>query len=195
MNEEEEKGFSIYPILGVFLALGALGLAGVLLLSGTGSSPTEQLPRDPTTSTTSTTGPPGESTASFEFPDGSALPDRISSVEVSPGQWVYTYKIPASFLEEPNRAETSPALAEPASGGAAVALSMACTISAGSLPAQITVLEDPLQVRIIPVAIGHTLGEPCPPLESIENITLPLEEPIGTRQLVVDAPGTVVNLD
>ncbi len=194
MNDEEQKSYSILIILVVLFVLGLIGLAGVLIVGPSGQSSTEQLSRDTSTTSSSSSVPEGISDpAEYVLPDGSALPDNIEKVLVSPGQRVYVYKVPDGFLAEPNLSVVPPAETKPALSGAAVTVEMGCAVSSGSVPDQITIFEDPLEVRVIPVALGHTLGVPCPADEIIETVTLPLEEPIGTRPLVVDGPGTVVN--
>ena len=69
---------------------------------------------------------------------------------------------------------------------------MYCALSQGSVARQITVLEDRSQVRVVPVALGNARGKPCDPDQVLVTATLPLEEPIGNRSLVVDRPGAVV---
>ncbi len=194
VNDEEQKSYSILIILVVFFALGLIGLAGVLILGPSGQSPTQQLSKDTSTTSSSTSVPEGVADpAEYVLPDGSALPDNIEKVLVSPGQRVYVYKVPDGFTSEPNLSVVAPAETESALGGAAVTVDMGCAVSSGSVPDQITIFEDHLEVRVIPVALGHTLGVPCAVDEIIDTVTLPLEEPLGTRGLVVDPPGTVVN--
>ncbi len=192
MSDRAQKTYSVWGLLILFLILGALGLLGVLFLGASGNSATEQLPRNSSTTSTSTTRPPSTDTAIYEMPDGSPLPENLEKVMVSPGQRIYFFKIPDSFDSEPGVAVVAPGDADSAGAGAAVTVQMYCAVSQGSVPMQITVLEDDNQVRIVPVALGNVRGTPCEPDDVLVEITLPLEEPIGTRPLVMDPPGAVV---
>jgi hypothetical protein len=111
---------------------------------------------------------------------------------VSPGQRIYYFTVPEAFDDEPGVAVVAPGDATPAGAGGAVTVDMYCAVSEGSVARQITVLEDINQVRVVPVALGNARGKPCNPDSRLVTVTLPLEEPIGNRSLVVDRPGAVV---
>jgi hypothetical protein len=193
LDDEQQKTYSIWWILAVILVLGGVGLAMVILSGAEETSPTRQLPSDPSTvSTTSST--TTSSVVPPTFPGGAPAPERIEKVLSSPGKTTYIYRLPAGFTDQASTAVVAPAVATPANGGAAVTVAMACAVSEGSVPGEIIVTEDPLEVQVIPVAVGHSLGAPCPPALNIETIDLPLEQPLGDRQLVVAPSGSVVNL-
>jgi hypothetical protein len=193
VSDDTQKSYSIWGILAVFLLLAGLGLAIIITSGSNERSPTQRLADDPSTSTT-TSSSTTSSTTPMTFPDGTPPPERIEKVTASPGQIIYTYRLPAGFMDQPTKSMVAPAIVESADGGKAVSIAMACAVSDGSVPAEVIVLEDPMEIRVVPVAIGHALGSPCPSGQTIERITIPLEQPQGTRRLVVTPSGAAVKL-
>lgn len=193
MADGEERTFSIWPLLGLMAALGAVGLYLVLALGGSATSSTGALPADPSTTTT-TVAPSTSAVPTPTFPGGEQAPERIREVRTQPGEARYIYRLPAELSAEPTSAVVAPTDAKVNAEGTAVEVTMTCAPTLGSVPAGIVVNEDPVEVRVTGIAVGFQLGEPCPALQVIETLTIPLDEPLGVRRLVVDPPGTKVDL-
>jgi hypothetical protein len=109
-----------------------------------------------------------------------------------PGESTYIYAV-APELTGADSATAVPATpVEVVNDGTALTITMICTISSGSAPAKVAVVEDPLEVRVTAIAAGKRLGQPCPPLQVIESITIPLDAPMGERRLVITEAGSPI---
>lgn len=191
-DEKAIRTYSPAALLAVFLVIGAIGLVLVVFAGASDRTPTEQVVSDDsvviTTSETSSSVP--ATTVPLAFPDGSAVPEDITGVVYEPGRVTYTYAVPPELTGTDSARAVAPVLIEPANDGTALAVTVTCAVSTGSLPAEILVVEDPLEIRVTVVVAGKRLGQPCQPFDVIETVTIPLEAPIGQRQILATPPGT-----
>jgi hypothetical protein len=185
-------------VLLLVLVPGALGLVLLIMRGATLKTPTEQVASDDTivitSSTTSTTAAEETTTTTtpLVFADGSPVPERIVEVMREPGVSTYVYAV-APELTGSDAATAVPATpVEVVNEGTALSVRMLCTISDGSAPAKVAVVEDPLEVRVTAVVAGKRLGQPCPPLQVIETIVIPLDAPMGDRRLVITEAGSPI---
>jgi hypothetical protein len=197
-ESDEKRTFSPLLVLTIVLVPGAVGLVLLILLGATGTTPTEQVASDQTvvvTSSTTTTAVEETTTTTtipLVFPDGSAVPERIVEVQREPGQSTYLYAVAPELTGSDSATAIPPTGVEVVNEGTALSINMLCTISQGSAPSRIIVVEDPLEVRVTAIAAAKRLGQPCEPLQLIESITIPLDAPIGGRRLVISNAGSTV---
>jgi hypothetical protein len=194
---KEKRTFSPVVVLLLVLIPGVVGLVLFIFLGATGTTPTEQVISDDSilvTSSTVTTVDAGLTTTStpLVFSDGSPVPERIVEVARGPGESTYVYAVAPELTGSDAATVVPPTHIELANDGSALSVSMLCAISQESAPSRISVVEDPLEVRVTTVAAGRRLGAPCQPLQVIETIVIPLDAPIGDRGLVITAAGSPV---
>lgn len=176
---------------------GAIGLVLFIMRGATLKTPTEQVASDDTivitsSTTSTTTAEETTTTTPLVFADGSPVPERIVEVLRKPGESAYVYAV-APELTGSDAATAVPATpVEVVNEGTALSISMLCAISDGSAPAKVAVVEDPLEVRVTAVVAGKRLGQPCPPLQVIETIVIPLDAPMGDRRLVITEAGSAI---
>jgi hypothetical protein len=85
------------------------------------------------------------------------------------------------------------ATAVPDAAGASIVLGVACTASADETLAQVTVTESSTAVTVLPVAVvAAAATAPCDPAVAPRQVTLPLQQPIGARSIVLVPAGTEV---
>lgn len=192
-RDEVKRTYSPFALLALFAVVGAVGGTLILLWGTIERTPTalrDQGGATQQTSTSTTTEPEGASAVSLTFPDGTPTPERIEEVRARPGRRTYSYSVPDELSGPDSDTAVASAMLEPANEGAAVTVTVTCAVSTGSVPSEITVVEDPLEVRVTAVASGLRFGSPCTPLDVIEQITIPLDSPIGDRRLNTTPAGT-----
>ena len=69
---------------------------------------------------------------------------------------------------------------------------MGCAVSEGSVPDALRVTEDPFQINVTPVVTGLSFGRPCESESIAGEVTIALEEPVGTRRVVLSSAGDKV---
>jgi hypothetical protein len=189
VDEDQERTYSPWVVLAVFLVIGAVGLAGFLLFGG-GTSPTEQLDVDQTTSTTTTTTtttlPP------VTAPGGEPVPEGVQDVLVDGGVTSYAFTTPAALAQVPIRTVVPRSTATPSEDGTRLTVVVECSVGVGEALAQLTVTEDTATVTVLPVTIAPADAPPCPPGAEPRTVTVPLTEPLGTRSVIVVPGGTEV---
>lgn len=191
-DQNQERTYGIWGLLALFVLIGAVGLYLVFTLGAADRTPTEPRPAQPgPVATDSTTTVPQ---SDVTFLDGSAVPEEIFEVVAEPGRHVYLYTLPDGFTDEITSSVVAPTLVSVADDGLSVTLVMTCAVSADSVPAAVRVSEDPFEVNVMAVAIGHPLGDPCPEGEELTTLTIPLESPMGSRRVVLSRPGESVEL-
>jgi hypothetical protein len=185
-------------VLLLVLIPGAVGLVLLIMRGATLKTPTEQVASDETvviTSSTSTTVADDATTTTttpLVFPDGSPVPERIVEVVRAPGESTYIYAVAPELTGADSATAVPPTPVEVVNDGTALTVNMICTISNGAAPAKVAVVEDPLEVRVTAIAVGKRLAQPCPPLQVIETITIPLDAPMGDRRLVITEAGSPI---
>ena len=192
-DEKVVRTYSPMAVLAGFLVVGVIGLALLIFAGASERTPTEQVATDDTVviaTSTSTTPSPATTAGPLTFPDGSPVPEDITGVLSEPGSVTYTYAVPPELTGTDSARAVAPTLIEPANDGTALAVTVTCAVSTGSVPAEIHVVEDPLEIRVTVVAAGKRLGQPCQPFDVIETVTVPLEAAIGQRQILATPPGT-----
>ena len=191
MDERRRQTYSIWPFLAVFLLLTVVGLYlfvvnGSFDRAATSVRPDIPATTDPTATTTTEPTP-------VTMLDGSDAPEGVFDVETEAGRHVYLFRLPAGFTDEPTSSVVAPTLAQVVDDGNAVQVVMTCAVSADSVPAAVRINEDPFEVSVMAVAIGHTTGDQCDGGQ-LADITIPLEAPVGSRRVVLERPGTPVTL-
>jgi hypothetical protein len=185
-------------VLLLVLVPGAVGLVLMIVLGTGENTPTEQVASDETvvvTSSTTTTVADDATTTTttpLVFPDGSPVPERIVEVLRAPGESTYIYAVAPELTGADSATAVPPTPVEVVNDGTALTITMICTISDGAAPAKVAVVEDPLEVRVTAIAVGKRLAQPCPPLQVIESITIPLDAPMGDRRLVITEAGSPI---
>ncbi|UDY37816.1 hypothetical protein [Dermatobacter hominis] len=188
---DQERTYSIWPFLILFVVLGTVGLIGILAF-GSPSSPTGTIPSFTTTSTTPTTEPP-EDTTPVTVPGGAAAPEGVRDVVAEGDATSYAFQTPESLATVPLRAVVARAQATPDAAGTSLVLEVACTASADEVLGQVSVTETATSVTVLPVVVLAAEGTaPCAPGAAPREVTLPLERPIGSRSVVLVPAGTEV---
>jgi hypothetical protein len=191
VSDQEERTYSIWPFVAVFVVLGLVGLFGILIF-GNPTSPTGTIPSFTTTSTTPTTEAP-DSSVPVTVPGGAAAPEGVRDVVAEGDVTSYAFDTPEALATVPLRAVVARATAAPDGSGTGIVLDVSCTRSADEVLAQVSVTESSSAVTVLPVVVlAADATAPCPAGAAPRQVTLPLRQPIGTRSIVLVPPGTEV---
>ncbi len=191
-DQDQERTYSIWPFVAVFVVLGTVGLVGILMF-GSPSTPTETIPSFTTTTEAPTSTGPDGGAAEVTVPGGDPAPDGVRDVVVDGDVTSYAFGTPESLASEPLRAFVARARATPDAAGTAIELDVSCTTSADEAIAQISVTATPTSITVLPVVIAPASGgAACTPGTAPLRITLPLTEPVGGRAVVLVPAGTEV---
>ena len=127
------------------------------------------------------------------LPDGGEVPDDVIDVLEADGALTYALEAPPEWrdYEGTPTATVAPATVEPVDGGAALRVEVGCAASAGEYLAQVGLTESASTVTVMAVAVQPDAGEPCDPAATPREFRLPLQEPVGSRTVVVVPPGPV----
>ena len=191
-SEGEQRTYSIWWFAALFVVMTLLGIYAVVAFGTFDRDETAELepgPRlDPVES--STTLP-----TQVTFPDGGDAPEEVLEVvNDGDGLWTYVFVLDDDLLAEPTDAVVSDATVEISEDRGSLTVSMECGVADGSVPALLEVFEDPFEINIRPVVVGPSFGQPCPASSVVGSLTVPLEEPVGGRRVVLAAAGQPVTL-
>lgn len=196
----EERTFSIWPIAVVFVLLGAVGLAAILLI-GSPSTPTGTIP-----AFTTTTGPVGvgddpadQSTtgsnttaAPVTVPGGAPAPEGVTDVLVSGGVTTFAFAVPETFETVPSVAAVARATVAVTADGTGLEITTSCAASDEEALAQVAVTINPSSVTVLPVVVAPSDGPPCAGQETTRQVVLPLGQPVAGRPITVVPFGTAI---
>ena len=188
----QQRTFSIWWFAVAFIVMVGVGIYAVVAFGTFDRDETAELepgPRldsveSPTTVPTAVTMPDGE-------PGPEGIYDVVNDGE---GLWSYLFEIPDEVLEGPNDAVVAEASIEISEDRTSLTVAMKCGVAAGSVPALLEVVEDPFEINVRPVVVGQSFGQPCPVDEVVGTATVPLEEPVGGRRVVLAQAGVPVAL-
>ncbi|MCB1269283.1 MAG: hypothetical protein KDB19_14290, partial [Microthrixaceae bacterium] len=147
---DRERTYSIWPFLAVFLLLGAVGLAGILVV-GNPTTPTETIPAFTTTSTTTPSSTAPE--PAVTVPGGAPAPDGVKGVVVADGTTTYDFRRPAELSTGPLRAAAARSLVTAGIDGSSLVVGIACTLSDDEVLARIAVSESTEGVDVTAVVV------------------------------------------
>ncbi len=191
-DEDGERSYTIWGFGALFVVLVAVGTWAVVAFGTQDRELTEELPVG-----SSTTGPE-DTTSTVAVPptmlDGSPAPPEVYEVVVAPGKHTYLFTLPDGVDDEPTDSVVAPSTVAKSDDELHLTVNMVCAVSDGSVPAALTITEDPFEVNVIPVVIGDSFGPACPPLSVVGTIEVALDEPVGARRLVLAQAGTPVVL-
>ncbi len=126
--------------------------------------------------------------------DGTPAPDNVYEVVAAPGEYAYLFTLPDYVDEEPTDSLVPRSTVEVSEDKTHLTVTMYCAVSDGSVPAVLRVIEDPFEVNVTPVVVGQSFGAPCPADQILDTITIALEEPVGSRRVVLSREGRKVSL-
>jgi len=187
------KSYSIWWFLAGFVALGSIGLYLVITVGSADRTPARQVDLGPPTTSPSATSTTVKVPATFL--DGTPVPEEIEEVVAEPGRALYLFSLPDGFTDQPTNSVVAPTFVEVSDDGTAITVAMACAVTADSVAGGILVEEDPFEVNIEAVAIGPSTGLPCPPSTELAKVTIPLEQPVGSRRVALAKVGDPVTLN
>ncbi len=173
------KGVSIWVVAAICVVLLAVGI--VMLVGGDTQGSTSLVEVSQRRAA-----PPGPM-----MPDGSDVPEGVAEVHEADGARTYALVAPAGWLEvegEPD-ALIAPLTFEQVDGGSTLAISVGCAASADEYLAQLAVTETPASVTVMAVAVQPDDGAPCDPAAPQREFRLPLQDPAGSRAVVVVPAG------
>ena len=175
------RTISFWAIVAVAVVLFAVGM--VLFLGGNPSGSTSQL--DVSMRRPEVSGP--------SLPDGSEVPDGVIDVLEADGALTYALEPPPEWatVEGTPPATVAPVTVEQVDDGAALSLTVGCAGSAGEYLAQVGLTESASTITVMAVAVQPAAGAPCDPVAPRREFRLPLQEPVGSRAVVVVPPGPV----
>ncbi len=185
MARDEAEGpgtISFWTIVAVAVVLLAIGI--YLFVKGNPSGSTSQLDvsmRRP-------------QAAAPSLPDGSDVPDGIAEVHETDGALTYALEPPPEWADYEGTPEplVAPTTAEPVDDGAALQVRVRCAASSEEYLAQVGLTESASTVTVMAVAVQPDAGAaPCDPAAAAREFRLPLQEPLGSRTLVVVPAGPV----
>lgn len=207
VDEPGDRTYTIWGLVTAFVLLGLIGLGW--LLFATSDPPTVQLhppqtlPEDGPTSTTANTTanttttaaatPKGEET-SPTLPDGSPAPDGVRDVTVSDGTISMTFGPPAGTTDADlaGRETVIPPIdVTPTPDGSGLVVTVGCARSAEEFLAQVTVTEAESAVTVAAAVLVPPGAGPCGDATST-SVSVPLTDPLGSRQIVVVPAGASV---
>ncbi len=193
IGSDSERTYSIWPFLIGFVALGAVGVAA-LLLGGGASSPTQTIPSFTTTSTavSTTSTVSADPNAAVTVPGGGPAPAGVSAVNVDGDMTTYRFAVDGTAAVGALHAYVARAQAVPALDGASVIVSVACTEGDQESLSEIRLTEDEVTLHVEPVVVAPVFPGTCTASTVQRRVTLPLHSPIGGRQLVLSTPATAV---
>lgn len=186
---ERERTYSIWPFLAVFLLLGAVGLAGILVV-GNPTTPTETIPAFTTTSTTTPSSTAPE--PAVTVPGGAPAPDGVKGVVVADGTTTYNFRRPAELSAGPLRAAAARSLVTAGIDGSSLVVGIACTLSDDEVLARIAVTESTERVDVTAVVVDAEDGATCSAGAPIRQVEIPLAAPLAGRPIAVAVAGTPV---
>lgn len=187
---ERERTYSIWPLLAVFLVLGAVGLAGILVV-GNPTTPTETIPAFTTTSTT--TPPSTAPEPAVTVPGGAPAPDGVKGVVVADGTTTYDFRRPAELSTGPLRAAAARSLVTAGIDGSSLVVGIACTLSDDEVLARIAVTESTERVDVTAVVVdAEDGGSTCSAGAPIRQVEVPLAAALAGRSITVAVAGTPV---
>lgn len=189
---EEQKTYSIWWFAIAFIVMAALGAWAVVAFGTFDRDETAELEAGPSLD-------PVESTSTvpteLTMPDGQPAPDEvIDVVNDGDGLWTYVFAIDEEVMEGPTDAVVAEATVEISEDRTEITVAMQCGVAEGSVPALLEAFEDPFEVNIRPVVVGPSFGQPCPADTVVGTITVPLDEPVGGRRVVLAQAGQPVPL-
>jgi hypothetical protein len=126
--------------------------------------------------------------------DGQPAPEGVYDIAMTPGEQIYLFTLAEGLLDEPTESEVPKSTVEKSEDQQHLTITMQCAVSDGSMPAMLRVTEDPFEVNVTPVVVGQSFGPACPADQVVGTITVPLEEPVGARRLVLARGGRQVPL-
>lgn len=192
MSDDQPRTYSNWWFLVAFVALVGFGIYAVISWGTYQREPTEELPDVPVTTA------PAATTTTSSVPvtmvDGTPAPKGIVDVRGEAGDRVYLFDVPAQLEQEATDSAVPPVDVERSTDDRTVTFALGCAVSSESTPAMIRVTEDPFEVNITPVVIGLRFGEPCGAGQQLAKVPIVLDEPVGTRRLVVARPGARVEV-
>lgn len=193
MEDDEARTYSIWWFAAVFVALVFVGGLSVLAFGTFDRQETERLVADEdaivddVTSTTAAT--------EVTLLDGTPAPEEVTEVESSPGQHTYLFELPDEFDGAVTASIVPEATVTRSEDERFLTVTMSCAVSAAAVPEVLQISEDPFEVNVTPVVTGPSFGAPCPPDATVGTITVALEEPVGSRRLVVRRAGELIGAD
>ncbi len=110
------------------------------------------------------------------------------------GEYTYVFALPEEMGEVATEAVVAPAEVDIADDGTSFRITFGCAVSAEALPAALEVFEDPFEVNIKAIVLGPKFGTPCAADADAGTFTIPLEEPVGSRRVVVARAGEPVDI-
>ncbi len=192
-GEDQRKTYTIWGFAILFIAMIAVGTYAVVAYGTHDREPTEEVSSDQKAGPDPTT-PPSESTE-VTMLDGNPAPEGVSEVlEVGDGQWSYLFEIPDALLEAPTSSVVAESDLVVSEDRQSITVTMFCAVSNDSVPALLEVSEDPFEINVRPIVIGASFGLACEPEAELVTVTVPLEEAVGGRRVVLAQAGNSVAL-
>jgi hypothetical protein len=196
-----ERTYGAWGIVGVFVALGLIGLFVLLFIRPSGDEsvrvPTSQtMPEGYEDPAASDPDDEGERSAAPTLPGGAPAPEGVSSVEAADGTTSVTFDPPAGATTDEGElaAGWTPAIAtavvEPTEDGRELVIRVPCSTAEDEFLAQLTVTEADAVVTVAAVVVVPDSAAPCADSQDRHVLTVRLTEPLGSRQLTVVPEGT-----
>lgn len=131
------------------------------------------------------------------LPDGSDAPEGVAEVLQADGALTYALTPPESWVDvqgEPSTA-VAPVSVEQVDDGDALVATVSCAVAADEFLAQVGLTESGTSITVLAIAVqpppGVATGAPCDPAATPREFRLPLQEPVGSRSVVVVPAGPV----
>ena len=178
-RSEGPRTISFWVIAAIAVVLFVVGM--VMFIGGDTKGATTQL--DVSQRTPQPTGP--------TLADGSAAPEGVAEVLESDGALTFALEPPAGWSDVQGEPVTAvaPVEVEQVDDGSALELSVACASSADEYLAQVGLTESASSITVMAVAVLPVDGAPCDPATPPREFRLPLQEPVGSRTVVVVPAG------
>lgn len=131
------------------------------------------------------------------LPDGSDAPEGVAEVLQADGALTYGLTPPESWADVQGEPSTvvAPVTVEQVDDGAALEATVSCAASASEFLAQVGLTESGTSITVLAIAVqppaGATPAAPCDPAAAPRVFRLPLQEPVGSRSVVVVPAGPV----